>query len=588
MIGRAGTGKTTTLNPVIQLHKEAGYSVIGMAIAASAADNLAKDTGSSSETIAFYVDKWKRYDEAKERLPHAKDALEGNTLLKTIKGLEKYQLTSNHLIIIDEAAMVGTLQWHTLIDKAKRSGAKVIAAGDDHQFKPIDAGDAARRIKDIAKGHGRTSELTSIIRQKQDWMREATLAFANLNTATALALYENHGHVVASSTREEAKEQIADDYIRRLVETPEQTGLVVAYTRDECTHINTAIRERLKERGLLSQEEGFALGQKNFAIGDKIVFLQNDRYQNQVKPLDKTSSFSVKNGSYGVIEKISPVTLMNDKEELVQTSRVTVHIDQTRVAFLLTNYAALDHGYAVTEHKSQGQTVDWTLVSASKYMDAYAVYVAMTRHRQDVELYYSQEEFKDFAALQRVLGQVNEKDLAIDYSISQENKEFWINVQDYKALGREMALFLKAQSLENKPSEEDWKAFTELKTERIQLASLMVEEWDLHKDFVRQAGLTKEAVEIAAGLKQRPLSHVEQKAQLTVEQYGAVSSQCRDLWLNLRKTHPGARAKLHPDYEAYQALKEERGSLANVMGPLRTGFRIEKRDKKIAYFQKVF
>ena len=55
MIGRAGTGKTTTLKPVLELHQQAGYEVWGMAPSAVAATQLQEDTGVKSDTLAHYA-----------------------------------------------------------------------------------------------------------------------------------------------------------------------------------------------------------------------------------------------------------------------------------------------------------------------------------------------------------------------------------------------------------------------------------------------------------------------------------------------------------------------------------------------------
>jgi hypothetical protein len=57
------------------------------------------------------------------------------------------------------------------------------------------------------------------------------------------------------------------------------------------------------------------------------------------------------------------------------------------------DYQAIDHGYATTIHKNQGATVDRSYVMASGTMDRHLTYVAMTRHRDGVQLYAAQEEF---------------------------------------------------------------------------------------------------------------------------------------------------------------------------------------------------
>jgi ATP-dependent exoDNAse (exonuclease V) beta subunit len=51
-------------------------------------------------------------------------------------------------------------------------------------------------------------------------------------------------------------------------------------------------------------------------------------------------------------------------------------------------YNNVDHGYATTIHKSQGATVDRVKVLASLSLDRHLTYVAMTRHREDLGVYY--------------------------------------------------------------------------------------------------------------------------------------------------------------------------------------------------------
>lgn len=52
----------------------------------------------------------------------------------------------------------------------------------------------------------------------------------------------------------------------------------------------------------------------------------------------------------------------------------------------MNDYQSIDHGYATTIHKSQGETVDRAFVLASGTMDRHLTYVAMTRHRDVAQL----------------------------------------------------------------------------------------------------------------------------------------------------------------------------------------------------------
>ena len=70
-------------------------------------------------------------------------------------------------------------------------------------------------------------------------------------------------------------------------------------------------------------------------------------------------------------------------------------------------YDAVDHGYAITIHKSQGATVDRAYVLGSKTMDSHLSYVAMSRHREEARLY------ADKAALRRLEKDQDEQEREI-------------------------------------------------------------------------------------------------------------------------------------------------------------------------------
>jgi hypothetical protein len=325
---------------------------------------------------------------------------------------------------------------------------------------------------------------------------------------------------------------------------------------------------------------------KGLALGERIVFLANDRGQYHVK--SSSGKLAVKNGTQGTIESIEPILIADEKRDRnghvvslkEMSSQLTVRIsDNEKVTFNLSDYKHIDHAYALTGHKSQGQTVDWSMVHLSKNLDAYGLYVMMTRHRDDTTLYHNKEEVASFSKFADNI-RVGYKDLAVDYTIKPENHEAYFNVEDYKALGREIMQLIKdkgekvniapEKEVTSSPSSSENHTLSApsleaLLKERKDLARLIVEEREDHKLFVMQAGLTFEKLEITAGLKDRPLTLIEQKAQVTVEQYGAVALEARNMWQEIRKTAPGSLAKSHPDYPKFDELRSERGSLANII-----------------------
>jgi hypothetical protein len=69
--------------------------------------------------------------------------------------------------------------------------------------------------------------------------------------------------------------------------------------------------------------------------------------------------------------------------------------DGRSVAFDTKDYAHIDHGYAATIHKAQGMTVDRTHVLATPGMDSHGSYVALSRHRDGMDLHYGRDDFAD-------------------------------------------------------------------------------------------------------------------------------------------------------------------------------------------------
>ena len=150
---------------------------------------------------------------------------------------------------------------------------------------------------------------------------------------------------------------------------------------------------RMRAAGDLGDEVHLTVerGARSFASGDRVMFLQNER------------SLGVKNGTLGTIEQVSAQSM-------------TVRTDDGRsVRFDLKDYNRIDHGYAATIHKAQGMTVDRTHVLATPGMDAHGSYVALSRHRDGVDLHYGRDDFANPDRLIRTLSRDRAKDMASDY-----------------------------------------------------------------------------------------------------------------------------------------------------------------------------
>jgi Ti-type conjugative transfer relaxase TraA len=362
VVGHAGTGKSAMLGVARDAWEAAGYEVRGVALSGIAAESLEGGSGIASRTIASLEHGW---------------------------GQGRDLLTSRVVLVIDEAGMVGTRQLERVLSHAAEAGAKVVMVGDPRQLQAIEAGASFRSIHER---HGGV-EIGEVRRQREDWQRDATRYLATGRTGHALAAYRSRGMVHEAETREQARADLIEGWDRDRQAAPERSRIILTHTNDEVRALNEAARERMRADGDLGDEVHVAVerGARHFASGDRVMFLQNER------------GLGVKNGTLGTVERV------NAQSMTVQTD------DGRSVRFDLKDYDRIDHGYAATIHKAQGMTVDRAHVLATPGMDAHSSYVALSRHRDGLELHYGRDDFASQDRLTRSLSRDRAKDMASDY-----------------------------------------------------------------------------------------------------------------------------------------------------------------------------
>jgi Ti-type conjugative transfer relaxase TraA len=370
VVGYAGTGKSAMIGVAREAWESAGYTVRGAALSGIAAEGLEHGSGIASRTIASLEHQW---------------------------GQGREQLTSRDVLVIDEAGMVGTRQMERVLSHAADAGAKVVLVGDPQQLQAIEAGAAFRAIHER---HGGV-EISEVRRQHDGWQQDATRHLATGRTGQAIHAYGERGMVHPTETREAAREELIERWDRDRQGSPSETRIILTHTNDEVRELNLAARGRMRVAGGLGEDVSIKAerGERQFASGDRIMFLRNER------------GLGVKNGTLGIVEQVT-------------LQRMAVRTDDGRsVAFDTKDYAHIDHGYAATIHKAQGMTVDRTHVLATPGMDSHGAYVALSRHRERVDLHYGRDDFADQSKLVRTLSRERGKDMASDYSPEQRFAE---------------------------------------------------------------------------------------------------------------------------------------------------------------------
>lgn len=361
VVGFAGTGKSYMLKAAREAWEKEGYRVHGMTLSGIAAENLEEASGIKSCTIASKLYAWDN---------------------------NNYKLSSKDIVVIDEAGLVGSRDMFKIMNEVSDAKAKLVLIGDFEQLQPIQAGAIFRMIA-LQCGY---AQLGDIRRQEVRWQREATFCLATGQTGQALDMYQRHGDVQSFETKEKAMLAMVTGWKNELIWDKNRSQIMMAYTRKDVEKLNIEARKVMQDMGFIkeSAELQTERGKKVFAENERIYFLRNDK------------NLGVKNGTLGTIEQID-------------NQRLLVRTDKGLVSFLLEQYNYLEYGYATTVYKAQGITVDKAHVLASPNYNRHAIYVAMSRHIEEMKLYWAKEDFSSFNSLKNRMGKAGNKDVSLDY-----------------------------------------------------------------------------------------------------------------------------------------------------------------------------
>ena len=209
MVGKAGTGKTTTLKTAVECFKASTVKVFGVAPSSSASRLLA-EAGLETATVSLF----------------------------NVKELFK-KVAKGGVLIVDESGMLSTKQINTLHQQAVNHDFRLVLVGDPKQLAAVEAG---KPFAQLIKAGMPTSTLSKIHRQKDIVLKEAVELASNGKTQEAIK--KIMPLVAEVPNRDLRLESIAAAYVQ-LSPAQRKETIVVAGTRAARERINQSIRSKL-------------------------------------------------------------------------------------------------------------------------------------------------------------------------------------------------------------------------------------------------------------------------------------------------------------------------------------------------------
>ena len=352
LTGGPGTGKTTTLNNLLNLLDATGHTYALASPTGRAAKRMTEATGREARTI--------------------------HRLLEFKPG-EGFGRNENHpidadLIVIDESSMLDLVLAYNLL-RAIGSDSHLLLVGDVDQLPSVGAGDVLRDL--IESGVAAVVRLETIFRQAADSLiiRNAHRINRGLmpeTTADGADSLPSDFYIFIKEDPGETADLLVDIVAKR---APTKFGLdpfddiqVLAPMYNGLagvTRLNGLLQEALNPPGGRKIER--RISGRTFRVGDKVMQTVNN--------YDK----SVYNGDIGRITAIDVIE---------QT--MTVAIDGAPVVYSFLEVDELIHAYAVSVHKSQGSeypcVVIPVVVQHYLMLQRNLLYTAITRARKLVIL----------------------------------------------------------------------------------------------------------------------------------------------------------------------------------------------------------
>lgn len=384
--GGPGTGKTTTINAIIQMFEADGLEVSLAAPTGRAAKRMNEATGHEAKTIHRLLE-----------ISGGASEETGRDEIDAKFGRNEQNPLETDVIIVDEMSMVDTFLVHALL-KAITIGTRVVFVGDINQLASVGTGNVLRDI--IESEQFSVVRLTKVFRQAGE---SGIVTNAHkINKGEQVALDNSMGDFLYIE-RENAQMALNATIglmmskLPQYVEAKPMDIQVLTPMRGGILGVNS-LNEQL-QKYINPQDENKRereIAGIIFREGDKVMQIKNN-YQLEWEQRSEggriyDSGTGIFNGDMGIITTINNTT--NTMEVVFDDDRYVIYDSKQA--------EELELAYAITIHKSQGSeypAVIMPLVSGvSMLMTRNLLYTGVTRAKKCVCIVGRKETFSAMIA----------------------------------------------------------------------------------------------------------------------------------------------------------------------------------------------
>lgn len=382
LTGGPGTGKTTTINAMIQFFEGEGLDIYLAAPTGRAAKRMTEATGYEARTIHRMLE-----------LTHVPE----DDARQMYYGRNEDNPLEADVIIVDEMSMVDLPLMHALL-RAVISGTRVIFVGDKDQLPSVGPGSI---LKDMIESQCfSVVTLNKIFRQAEE--SDIVMNAHKINRGEEVTLDNKSKDffflkrqdadtiigVVLTLLQKKLPKYVDAECFDIQVLTPMRKGLLGV------ERLNTILQQYLNPPDAKKNEKEY--GDKIFRVGDKVMQIKNN-YQLEWEIATKFGlvvdrGVGVFNGDIGRITEINAYTEMVEVE----------FEEKKKVKYSYQLLDELELAYAVTIHKSQGSEYPAVVIpllqGPRQLYHRNLIYTAVTRAKKCVTLVGSETVFREMIA----------------------------------------------------------------------------------------------------------------------------------------------------------------------------------------------